>query len=205
MHSTALRQDGSHRGAAVDDAEQLAEEARRTHLWFLESMDRVNRAIQGTNDLEQMMGDVLDAVLDIFDCDRAVLAYPCDPETTWFRLPMRRGRPVFPSAFIVGAEYPADDEVRAVFRSVRDAGGPVPLRAGSEHDVPALICDELGVQSALAMAVYPRVDRPYQFTLHECSHLRVWTVEEQRLFQEIGRLSRWRPSRRCPCRSLRTT
>jgi PAS domain S-box-containing protein len=186
MHSTALRQDGSHRNA-VEDAEQLAEEARRTHLRFLESMDRVNRAIQETNDLEQMMSDVLDAVLDIFDCDRAVLAYPCDPETTWFRVPMRRGRPAFPSAFIVGAEYHADDEVRAVFRAVGAARGPVPLGAGSVHAVPALIGNEFGVQSALAMAVYPKVDRPYQFTLHQCSRLRVWTAEEQRLFQEIAR------------------
>jgi PAS domain S-box-containing protein len=186
MSSSALRQDGSHRDA-VNDAEQLAEEARRTHLRFLESMDRVNRAIQGTNDLEQMMSDVLDAVLDIFDCDRAVLGYPCDPETTWFRVPMRRGRPAFPSAFIVGEAYHADDEVRAVFRSVKAAGGPVALGAGSEHDVPALICNEFGVRSALAMAVHPKVDRPYQFTIHQCSHPRVWTAEEQRLFQEIGR------------------
>ena len=186
MPSTALRQDGSHRDA-VDDAEHLAEEARRTHLRFLESMDRVNRAIQGTNDLEQMMSDVLDAALDIFDCDRAVLAYPCDAETTWLRVPMRRGRPAFPSAFIVGEEYAADDEVRAVFRSVRAAGGPVALGAGTEHDVPALIRNEFGVRSALAMAVYPKIDRPYQFTIHQCSQERVWTAEEQRLFQEIGR------------------
>jgi hypothetical protein len=29
-------------------------------------MDRVNRAIQGTNDLDRMMHDVLDVVLDVF-------------------------------------------------------------------------------------------------------------------------------------------
>lgn len=52
-------------------------EERQGHLWFLESLDEVNRAIQGTNDLDQMMRDVLDAVLHIFDCDRANLAIPC--------------------------------------------------------------------------------------------------------------------------------
>jgi CheY-like chemotaxis protein len=35
-----------------------AEEERQAHLGFLETMDQVNRAIQGTNDLEQMMSDV---------------------------------------------------------------------------------------------------------------------------------------------------
>jgi len=46
----------------VSDQEHTAEEERRAHLWFLESIDSVNRAIQGTNDLEQMMHDVLEAV-----------------------------------------------------------------------------------------------------------------------------------------------
>ena len=42
-----------------------AEEERQAHLGFLESMDQVNRAIQGTNDVEQMMSDVLELVLEM--------------------------------------------------------------------------------------------------------------------------------------------
>ena len=53
-------------------------------LWHFESMDLVNRAMQGTNDIEQMMKDVLDTLLSVFECDRAFLVYPCDPEAvTW--------------------------------------------------------------------------------------------------------------------------
>src|SRR5262244_4451773 len=62
---------------------QRAEEERQAHLGFLEAMDQVNRAIQGTNDLEQMMSDVLDVLLTVFHCDRAWLVYPCDPEALW--------------------------------------------------------------------------------------------------------------------------
>ena len=51
----------------------------RAHLWFLESMDRISRAMQGTRDLERMIREVLDAALEIFSCDRAWLLYPCDP------------------------------------------------------------------------------------------------------------------------------
>jgi hypothetical protein len=47
-----------------------ADEVRQDRLWFLEGMDRINCAIQGTDDFEQM-GDVLKAVLSIFRCDRA--------------------------------------------------------------------------------------------------------------------------------------
>jgi signal transduction histidine kinase len=39
----------------------------------------------------------------------------------------------------------------------------------------------------IAMAVYPKVDKPYMFGLHQCSDPRVWTPQEERLFHEIGR------------------
>jgi len=37
------------------------------------------------------------------------------------------------------------------------------------------------------MAVHPKVDKPYMFGLHQCSRPRVWTLQEERLFHEIGR------------------
>src|ERR1700758_4616177 len=49
-------------------------------VWFLESLDRIDRAIQGTSGLDHMTGAVLDVVHATFRCDRAWLAYPCDPQ-----------------------------------------------------------------------------------------------------------------------------
>src|SRR5919109_912003 len=101
-----------------------AEEERQAHLWFLESMDRVNRAIQGTNELEQMMGDVLDAVLAIFDCDRAWVSYPCDPDTASWRVVMERTRPEFPGAYASGGQdLPMTQQVAEVYRALRAADG----------------------------------------------------------------------------------
>ena len=110
---------------------------RQAHLWFLESMDQVNRAIQGTNDLEQMMSDVLDAVIAIFNCDRAWLVYPCDPEATSWKVPMEHARPEFPGAFVLGLDLPVNPEIAKVFQTVRASSGPVRFGPGSEHPLPA--------------------------------------------------------------------
>jgi PAS domain S-box-containing protein len=175
---------------ASKDAEEAllqAAEERHAHLWFLESLDRVNRAIQGTNDLEQMMSDVLDAVLSIFDCDRAWLAYPCDPAAASWRVPMEHTRPEFPGAFVLGPDLPLDEDVARVFRAGRAASGPVRFGPESEHPVPPQLTERLGIQSMIAMTVYPKVDKPYMVGLHQCSYPRVWTPQEERLFQEIAR------------------
>ncbi|HXL20524.1 MAG TPA: PAS domain-containing protein, partial [Streptosporangiaceae bacterium] len=39
----------------------------------------------------------------------------------------------------------------------------------------------------MVMALYPKGDQPYMFGLSQCAYPRVWTPQEERLFQEIGR------------------
>jgi PAS domain S-box-containing protein len=175
-------------GADMDVTERKRAEAeRQTHLRLLENMDRVNRAIQGANDLEQMMSDVLDTVLSIFDCDRAWLIYPCDPETPSWRAQMEHTRPDFPGAFALGVDLPMDAEVANVFQTARASSGPVRFGPGSEHPVPAQLAERFSIQSIIGMAVYPKVDKPYMFGLHQCSYPRAWTPQEEELFQAIGR------------------
>jgi PAS domain S-box-containing protein len=163
-----------------------AEEERRAHMWFLESMNRVNRAMQGTNDLEKMMSDVLEAVLEIFACDRAWLTYPCDPEAARWRAVMEQARPEFPGAFSLGADLPLDTDVATVFRTARAASGAVSFGPGCELQLPAQLTETFSIRSVLAMALYPKGDQPYLFGLHQCSRPRAWTTQEERLFEEIG-------------------
>ena len=175
-----------------------AEEERQAHLGFLESMDQVNRAIQGTNDIEQMMSDVLELVLSIFDCDRSWLVYPSDPEAlsqqvkttvaaewSWGVLRTRAEVP----AVLAWAEWtmPVDPEMTAAVRAVRAANGPVQFGAGTAHPMSAEMLERWGIQSRMVMALYPKGAQPYTFGLTQCSYPRIWTPREERLFQEIGR------------------
>ena len=64
-------------------AEKQTDEERKAHLYALESMERVSQAIQATDDLGPMLDHMLDAVLETFGCDRAVLGtWSDDPEPT---------------------------------------------------------------------------------------------------------------------------
>ena len=154
---------------------------------MIESMDRVNRAIQGTSDLEQMMSDVLDATLSIFQCDRAWLVYPCDPEASSVRHTMHRARPEFPGRFGVGEDFPLHPDSVTVHRIVRAASGPVRFDPESEHALSPEEGKLFGIQSRIVMALYPKGDLPYMFGLSQCSYPRVWTRREEVLFQAIGR------------------
>jgi PAS domain S-box-containing protein len=168
-------------------AQRQVEEDRKAHLWFLESLDKVNRAIQGAGDLEQMMNDVLDAVLAIFTCDRAWLLCSHDPTSEQWRPPIERAKAGYPCTYDRKFAVLAYPELRTIFQIADAADGPVIFAPGEVHELSAAMRTHLGVQSTLLMALYPKGDTPYLFGLHQCSYRRAWTPQDERLLQEIGR------------------
>jgi hypothetical protein len=182
----------SNHAAAAFQSARLKE--HRAQMWFLESLDRIDRAIQGTSDLDGMIGDVLDVVLATFGCDRTWLVYPCDPDVFRPGAPgmghlVRVERIHSEFGFVRGAnaEIPNTPEVANVFRIALAADGPVRFDPESDLDVPPQFAERFSIKSMIAMAVYPKLGKPYLFGLHQCSSPRVWTLQEERLFHEIGR------------------
>ena len=176
-----------YRGVGRDITERKrAEDEHRQHLRFLQSMDRVNRAIQGTGNLEQMMNDVLGAVLEIFASDRAWLLYPCDPDAPSWRVVMERTSPQFPGAAARGRDLPMVPEAAEVARAALSSRASLPAGPGHERQVKPAVGEHFGVRSEILMALRPKSDQAYLFGLHQCAQPRSWTKEEQRLFEEIG-------------------
>lgn len=165
---------------------KLAEQERQSHAAFLTSMDRINRAIQGAGDLDSMMSDVLDEVIDIFRCDRAFLMYPCDPSADSWTVPMERTTPEYPGAGILHSALPMTDSVAATLRLLLSSKGAAKLGAGSDHPVHSELTARYGIKSFISVALFPKFGKPWQFGLHQCSHERVWTVQEEQLVVEIG-------------------
>ena len=169
-------------GIAMDITDRKrAEEERLARVWFLESMDRINRAMQGTNDLGQIMRDVLDAMLSIFECDRAFLVYPCDPDAPSFEAIMERTRPGYPAR---RGAFPADSDNAKHFQLYLASSGAVTLGPGCDYP---LEISRFGEKSKMMNALYPKTGKPWVLGMHQCSYPRVWSEGEKKLLGEIAR------------------
>jgi PAS domain S-box-containing protein len=173
--------------SAQNRKERPATETAYSTPHYFKSMDLINRAIQGTSDLEQMMVNVLDIVLSIFGCDRAYLVYPCDPEADFWHVPMERSRLEYPGASASQVQIPMQSDVAASMQLLLENQGPLTFGEGNEHSLGINTLDEYSIKSFMAMAIYPKVDKPWQFGIHQCSRNRTWDPSEVRLFQSIGR------------------
>jgi len=166
---------------------QRMEQERLAHLHFFEGMDRVNRAIQGTSDQEQMLGDVLDTVLELFPCDRAFLVFPCDADVSSWQVLMERSRPECVGTVVPGTIIPITADVAHSVRNTLAAPGPVSFGPGNDMPLPDSLAEQFGVRSMVVTTLHPKGDTFSVFGVHQCSSPRVWTTEEKTLLREIGR------------------
>ncbi|MBI5538669.1 MAG: PAS domain S-box protein, partial [Bacteroidia bacterium] len=162
-----------------------AEKENLNNLKFFESMDRVNLAIQGTNDLEKMMSNVLETVYSIFNCDRVWLLYPCDPDSSTYCVPMEVSNPEYPGAKILNIEIPMSPEEAQNMREALASVMPVTYLNSQEKPIPT--DKKFNIQSQMFIPIYSKHGKPWVFGMHQCSYPREWTVEEKNLFQEIGK------------------
>jgi len=171
------------------EARKRMEALLQANLRFFEGMDQVNRAIQETPDLEAMMGRVLELALALFGCDRAWLLYPCDPQAPSWRVRFERARLEFAGAGAgaLDGEAPMTQDTRDMLAVLSAAPGPVAFAPGAEQPAPEAARARFGVQSRLAMAIRPKGAKACVFGLHQCSRARVWTEDDRRLFEAIGR------------------
>ena len=161
-------------------------EPGQKYLPFLECLDRVNLIIQRADDLEQMMQSLLQEMLAMFDCDRAWLLYPCDPQAETWEIPMECTRPAYPGAMAAGVKHPMEAHIAETMQLCLDRQEPFTLRPGIDVSDPAEAARQYQVESMLCLAIYPKTGKPWLFGLHQCSHPRVWHTNEKRLFNEIG-------------------
>jgi PAS domain S-box-containing protein len=169
-------------GARSERVPPLVEGQDSGYVWFLESLDAVHRAIQGTSDLGEALDAALGVVLEVLGGDRAwLLEAHAD---TWTPV-MERTRPEYPGGLALGVRQPFTAETASMRDRVLDSEWCVQFDREQVESI-VLPADVAPPCAMLAMAIYPKVGTAWMFGMHQCSHARRWSAEEERLFVEIG-------------------
>ncbi len=167
----------------ITDRIRAEREAKR-HLRHVDVSERIIRLGLRNTDFDTMLEAVLDLVLETFDCDRAWLVYPCDPDSESFRVDRERTKPAWPGALARNVPVPMTPDTAAAFARAMAAKGTVRYGPGA-LEVPSA-ARRFSVQAQMDMAIFPRIDVPWLFGMHFCADAHVFSDEEARLFETIG-------------------
>ncbi len=154
---------------------------------LLENLGKIDRTIKRETDIEPMLRGVLEAVSDIFGCDGAWVLFPCDPEAVSFSVPMAVNGSGNAGVKAPGLETAMTPGAADAMREALSSGMPLMYGKGTSTHLPYGNGGRIGVKSEMLKAIHPKIGKPWLFGIHHCSDSRVWTMEEQNLFDVIGR------------------
>lgn len=153
----------------------------------LSGVEAVVSVIQKERDSDILLSEICEKLIKILRCDRAWLLYPCDPSAESWQVPVERTVPEYPGASESRLNIEMTPDVSEIFRTALSSEFPVIY--GPEGLPLAESTKRFGVKSQLSMAIFPRVGKPWQFGIHQCTHDRIWNADEVKLFRIIGVLT----------------
>ena len=178
--------EGTEKAEGTRSEDSGCEMAHRHYKRFYEAMEAIDEAIQSGDRVDRMLDKVMEKVLQIFECDRAWLFYPCDPDADSFRVTVESTTKEFPGAKALGKEVPMTADMADYCWRALAASGEAVIDPPEGCEMGNDIAIQFDVKSLMLMALYPRVGERWMFGLHQCDHRRDWSQADRRLFRRIG-------------------
>ncbi|MDZ7696870.1 MAG: PAS domain S-box protein [Deltaproteobacteria bacterium] len=153
---------------------------------ILSAVEAIDDAIQLTSDVHGVLGHVIQRVRDIFQCDRAWLFYPCNPDIASFNVTYESTTVDYPGAKALMADVPmTHDMADYCRRALSDLGRPQ-CDPPAGHVISNDIAIRFNVKSLMFMALRPQSGDAWMLGIHQCDHDRIWTEHDRQLFRIIG-------------------
>lgn len=145
--------------------------------------DKINKIIINANDIRQMLNEILDTLIDVIDCDRAWILFPCNPEEQFYNLPFMRTKP----EWFLAPHYRVEitPEAQILMTEILASEDPVVYDPATKRHIRTYIRETYHVNSQMGMAVFPKLGDAWEVGLHQCSHDRIWSLDAQILFKGI--------------------
>ena len=153
---------------------------------ILKHLNTINDWISQSENIDNMLDLVLEELLNIFDCDRAWLLFPCDPHTLSWKVPREKTRAKWPGALAINVDFPMSDDVAQVFSMALSSKSPLPFYTKDMPPEAAEVNKAFHVKSQLILALRPHLGSPWLLGIHHCEKEREYKQIDLELFRTLA-------------------
>ena len=159
------------------------EAEKQSHIRALESLQRISDIINSPVSSDKTLDLLVATIRELFSADRAWLLTPCDPDADFWEIPVEATAAEYPGIQQVKQKMLASDASTRIFRDALNSDRPVIYCPMINLDADM---EQFAVQSQIMIAIHPKHGEPWLLGLHQCSHERVWSSDDQELLASIA-------------------
>jgi two-component system, cell cycle sensor histidine kinase and response regulator CckA len=160
-------------------AQKQLDEARGTHVKYLEGMGELTRVLEQNLEMKQVLQMAVEKVLELFQGDRAFLVHPMDPSLPALHVAYLAEKPEC-KGLVKGREILLDDFHKAFARDLLATSDPVVVDPGVSIPWVDDVC------ARAAIAIRPRNGKPWALGIHRCASPMSWGPDELRLLKDVA-------------------
>jgi len=166
---------------------EKAEGYHLAHLHYLQSVDKLERILHQPLHMDHALDHSLEMMLEIFSCSRAYLIHPLEQNVKYWDVAYEKNVPEFPGSFSLRGKIPTNPEMLEELHNIHNSS-EIHLY-GEDNPIPGQPdwAEKFSIKSVMTIMIRTEHGNPWMLGLHECTHSRIWTEEEKRLFQDIAR------------------
>ena len=125
--------------------------------------------------------------MNLIQCDRAWLLYPCNPYAETYRIPIECARPHWPGAKVDGIDIPVDSHARDTFLLALKENKPVCFDAKENSSfLKADVMRDYHIKSQLLVTVKSVREHPFLLGIHNCEKAKKYSKLDCAIIEEIA-------------------
>jgi len=165
-------------GVQIDITERVRVEQYRTNI------NRINETIFNSNNVNHLFDNIVDAMLEMYDCNRSWAVYGFDPKKSSMEITKIRTKPDW------GID--ASEELLQDVESIDQLSEKIKnnVAIGLYSSESPYVFDSLqkhyDVKSMLFTKINPKIGKKWLLGIVQCDRERFWTKEEKMLLKEIN-------------------
>ena len=152
---------------------------------LIDSLQRLSDVSNSSSSIEEMMDNSLGELLSIFECDRAWLLHPCDPNADFLDVKMEKTRPQWPGAYASNSSIEITPAYKQAFGQFLASSGPIII--DTRRDLFAREALEVySTKTQLSVVIKTRMGKPWLLGLHHCENHHDFSDDEVMIFNELA-------------------
>lgn len=147
-------------------------------------LEKINLEILKAENSKKMLKNILNILLDGFDCDRAWLLYPANKDYDTYQIPIIQTRDCW--SVPDNLTIPMDDYSKSIINTALVNKVAVDYYSSKEPLLPDNIIKEHFVKSQLIYCLRSRIGENWLLGLHSCETEKQWTNQDKELFKNLA-------------------
>jgi len=157
------------------------------HEHYIKSIEKIDNVIRLNSNINALFPDIVKNIIEIFECERCWIIYPCDPNTqAWQAKYDEAISPLIPK-FETDVDHPTTTSVAEYFKKHLESDEPIVSLSHETLNVPGGAHFISPRRSQLSIAIKPDSGKSWLIAIEQCNFERYWEESELNMLKHISK------------------